>query len=56
MNVESHNLNALLLDFEQPQYVAAAATLGISNSVAQLREAQKKFESVHLEKTKTKPN
>jgi hypothetical protein len=51
-SVESHNLNALLLDFEKPQYIAEATTFGLSGSVTQLREAQKKFEFVHLTKNK----
>jgi hypothetical protein len=52
--VESHLLNALLLDFELPQYVAAIATLGISRSVANLRASQSKFESLQLAKNKNK--
>lgn len=50
--IESHLLNALLLDLQKPQYTAAATTLKINVSVSKLQAAQSKFESVHLEKNK----
>jgi hypothetical protein len=51
-SVESQHINALLLDIEKPQYTAAVTTLKLKPAIDKLKESQKRFEQVFIERSK----
>lgn len=50
--VESHLLDALFVDIDKPEYAPAIETLKLRSSIDKLKDSQKKFAQLHIDKSK----
>jgi hypothetical protein len=50
--VESHLIDALVVDIEKPEYAPAIEKLNLKGSIDQLKASQQRFAQLHLDKSK----
>jgi hypothetical protein len=50
--VESHLIDALVVDIEKPEYAPAVEKLNLKGSIDQLKASQQRFAQLHLDKSK----
>jgi len=49
---ESNLIDALIIDIEKPEFAGAVATLKLGDAIAQLKQAQRTFEELHVDKSR----